>query len=109
MLRLILLVSSLAVVPPRQPPRDAWFGTDKLKHFFIAAFTQSVAYSGLRLVGASHGAALAGATGAAVTVSLGKEFYDKPRTGLFSGRDLAWDAVGVGTASLMLRHTRRER
>ena len=89
------------------PPRDSWFGADKLKHFFVAAFTQSVTYNALRLSGAGHGISLAGASAATATVSLGKEFHDRRRSNLFSVRDLVWDAAGAGTATFVLERSRR--
>ena len=30
------------------PPPDKWLGSDKLKHFFMAAFTRTVSYSALQ-------------------------------------------------------------
>jgi putative lipoprotein len=89
------------------PPRDSWFGADKIKHFFVAAFTQSVAYNALRLSGARHGVSLAGASAATATISLGKEFYDRRHSSLFSVRDLVWDAAGAGTATFVLERSRR--
>ena len=35
-------------------PPDHWFGSDKLKHFFMAAFTQSVAYSAFQAARVRH-------------------------------------------------------
>ncbi len=88
-------------------PGERWFGPDKVQHFFAAAFVQSVSYSGLRAANLSHGRALTGATVTSATVSLGKEVYDLRRGGIFSGRDLVWDAGGIGAATLLLDRTRR--
>jgi hypothetical protein len=38
---------------------------------------------------------------------VGKELRDRRVTGLFSVRDLAWDAAGAGSMSLLLSHTAR--
>ena len=56
-----------------QRPNDGWFGADKVKHFFSAAFVQSVAYSATRAAGVSHGTSLAVATGVTAGASVGKE------------------------------------
>lgn len=84
--------------------RQSWFGADKIKHFFIAAFVESVSFSALRLAGANRNTALAGAVGATAGISLGREFYNRRTTG-FSAPDLAWDAAGAGAAFLLLKHT----
>lgn len=89
------------------PPRDSWFSADKIKHFFLGAFVQSVTYSALRATGVDHRSSLLGATGGSVVVSVGKEVADARRGGLFSRRDLVWDAAGAGTATLLLTRTER--
>ena len=107
-MRGLMLVFTLAGGPARAPA-DAWFGEDKLKHFFTAAFVQSFGYGALRATGAPHGAALAGATGATLTVSVGKELWDARGHGTPSARDLAWDALGAGAATTLLVRTERRR
>jgi uncharacterized protein YfiM (DUF2279 family) len=89
------------------PPPDRWFGADKLKHFFISAFIQSVAYSALRAADARHDASLAGATAVTAAFAVGKEIADWRARREFSVRDLAWDAAGAGAATLLLSHTQR--
>jgi uncharacterized protein YfiM (DUF2279 family) len=86
---------------------DGWLSADKLKHFLTSAFVQSLAYGSLRGVGANHGVALAGATVTTAAVGVGKELYDARTGGDPSVRDLAWDAAGAGTVSLLLAHTAR--
>ncbi|HXT17949.1 MAG TPA: hypothetical protein VN706_20125 [Gemmatimonadaceae bacterium] len=88
------------------PGGDRWFSADKAKHFFAAAFVQSVSFSALRAVGASHGASLAGATFLSAGVSVGKELRDRKTGGDPSLKDLAWDAAGIVAASALLGHTR---
>jgi uncharacterized protein YfiM (DUF2279 family) len=83
-------------------PPDHWFGPDKLKHFFLAAFTQSVTYSALQLAGVRHDHALASAWVVTAGVSVGKELHDRKVTGLFSARDLVWDAAGAGAATAVI-------
>ncbi len=98
-----LLVLALQV----QPPADRWFSPDKIKHFFMAAFVQSVSYSALRATRLGHQSSLVGASAGTVAFSIGKELADARRTGLFSKRDLAWDAAGIGASTLMLERTAR--
>ena len=86
---------------------DRWLGSDKIQHFFTSAFVQSVGYGTLRSTGLSHGAALAGASATTAAVGLGKEWRDRDVKGDFSARDLAWDAAGAGSASVLLVRTVR--
>jgi uncharacterized protein YfiM (DUF2279 family) len=88
-------------------PSDAWFGSDKLKHFFVAAFTQSVSYSLLQASGVKHDRALAGAWAVTAAVSVAKEVRDRRSYGLFSVRDLVWDAAGAGVATLIIQRSVR--
>ena len=96
-----LLVLALQAQP------DRWFSPDKIKHFFMAAFVQSVGYSALRATQLGHRSSLIGASAGSVVVSVGKEVSDARRTGLFSKRDLVWDAAGIGASTLMLERTAR--
>ena len=89
------------------PPGDRWFSADKIKHFFMGAFIQSVTYSGLRATGIDHRSSLLGATAGNLAISVGKEMADARRTGLFSRRDLVWDAAGAGASTLLLTRTER--
>jgi putative lipoprotein len=105
MLALVLALQLHA--PGDHPAGDSWFGVDKVKHFFMGAFVQSVAYSAIRASGGSHTASLAGATGATAGVSVAKELWDAHNGGTPSVRDLVWDAAGAGTATVLLRRSVR--
>jgi putative lipoprotein len=86
---------------------DPWFGTDKMKHFFLSAFIQSLSYSVIQVTTrGSRSSLLLSASAASAAVGIGKEIHDSRVKGEFSVRDLTWDAAGIGTASLMLSHTR---
>lgn len=92
------------------PPRftgDPWFGADKLKHFFTAAAVESLAYAGFRATGVSHASSVASAWGVAGIASVGKEVHDLRSYGLFSLKDLTWDAGGAAAASVLITHTAR--
>jgi uncharacterized protein YfiM (DUF2279 family) len=103
MLRLVLLFGLCA--SGDHPGGDSWFGIDKVKHFFMGAFVQSVGYSAVRATGTTHSASLAAATAVTAGVSVGKELWDAHSGGTPSVRDLTWDAVGAGAATLLLRRS----
>ena len=103
----LALALALALQAPATPPKDHWFGADKLKHFFVAAFTQSVTYSVLQATKVKHEPALASATVVTAVVSVAKEVRDRRTTGLFSLRDLVWDAAGAGAATLLITRSVR--
>jgi len=101
------MIVPLALALQLTKPPDHWFGADKIKHLFVAAFTQTVAYNALQAAKVDHGGAMAGAWAVTAAVSVGKELHDRRTTGLFSVRDLVWDAAGAGTAALLLEHSVR--
>ncbi|MEO8880221.1 MAG: DUF2279 domain-containing protein [Gemmatimonadaceae bacterium] len=85
---------------------DHWFGADKMKHFLLSAFVESVAYSALRTVNVRHDPALIGASVFTLGVGVGKELYDHHSYGLFSVKDLTWDVAGNAAAATVLVHSR---
>jgi uncharacterized protein YfiM (DUF2279 family) len=86
--------------------RDSWFGIDKIKHFFISAFIESVSYSALQAARVDRRPAMAGAIGVSAAFGVARELHDKRTPGNhFSYRDLTWDAVGIGAGAVMLKHT----
>jgi uncharacterized protein YfiM (DUF2279 family) len=88
------------------PPRDHWFGPDKVKHFFLGAFVQSVSYSALRAATADRAPSLVAASVATAAVAVGKEVHDRRATGLFSVPDLAWGMAGAGASTVLLVRSR---
>ena len=94
-------------MPPRQAEDDKWFGTDKVRHFFISAMLQSLGYGTLRAFDVRHGSALAGASVITAGFGIGKELNDRRHGRNVSARDLIWDAAGAGVASLLLARTER--
>jgi len=102
MIRSLMLIGLLQV-----GARDSWFGTDKMKHFFLSAFVQSLSYSVIQVTTrGSRSSLVLSASAASAAAGIGKELHDRRVKGAFSVRDLAWDAAGIGTASLLLTHTR---
>ena len=86
--------------------RDSWFGIDKIKHFFISAFIESVSYSALQAAKVNRRPALAGAIGVTAAFGVARELHDRRTPGnRFSYRDLTWDAIGAGAGVVLLRHT----
>jgi uncharacterized protein YfiM (DUF2279 family) len=105
MIAALALGLSVAMSPaPR--PRDAWLGSDKLKHFLLSAFVQSASFSIARLTGGNRGTAQIAGGVAAATAGLWKEFHDRSQNKPFSPRDLAWDAAGALTAAALLNGAR---
>ncbi len=99
--------SFIRPVPKRVVAHDSWFGPDKIKHFFISAFIESLAFSGLQASGAGRGAAFAGAIATTAAFAFGREVHDRRTKGIFSIPDLTWDAAGAGAALLVLQSTQR--
>ena len=87
---------------------DNWFGIDKIKHFFMSAFIESVSYSALQAAHANHRSAIAGAIGITAAFGVGREIHDsRSPHNIFSLGDLTWDAVGAGAGLVLLSHTIR--
>jgi putative lipoprotein len=87
---------------------DSWFGIDKVKHFFMSAFIESVSYSALQAAHVNHRSALAGAIGVTAAFGVGREIHDSrnPKNH-FSIKDLGWDAIGAGAGVVLSSHTIR--
>ena len=99
---------AFAQTPAKSPkPADAIFGEDKVRHFFIAGFVESLALAAAEGAGARRGTAKTVAIGVTAAVSIGRELHDRRTKGLFSVRDLMWDALGAAAAMLVLAHTQR--
>jgi uncharacterized protein YfiM (DUF2279 family) len=86
--------------------RDSWFGIDKIKHFFISAFIESVSYSALQAARVNHRTALTGAIGVSAALGVARELHDKRTPGnRFSYKDLTWDALGITAGAVTLKRT----
>jgi len=85
---------------------DHWFGADKVKHFFMSAFVESITYSALRGAHVRHDPALIAASTLTLGVGVGKELYDHHSYGHFSVKDLTWDVAGNAAAATVLANTR---
>lgn len=112
-MRLFLLVLLCVLIAPlsvygqsRVKPADPIFGVDKVKHFFIAGFVETLTFGGLEAAGANRSASRAAAIGTAAAVSFGREIHDRRTKGVFSVKDLVWDALGAGAALLVINKTR---
>lgn len=102
----LLVAPSLAGAQSRPKPADPIFGVDKVKHFFIAGFVETMTFSGLQAAGVNRSSARGGAIGVTTVASLGREFHDRRTKGLFSVKDLVWDALGAGAALLVINKTK---
>ena len=99
-----LWLALLTLGPISQPARG-WFGPDRIKHFFLSFFVQSASYSVARAANLDRAPALGAATAATAAVAVSKEVWDRKRGSGFDRRDLVWDALGAGAASLLLVRT----
>lgn len=88
------------------PPRLS-VAPDKVKHFFLSAFIQSVSYSALRVGGVEHNRALGTASAATVAIGIAKEVHDARSGRGFDARDLVWDLLGAGAAAAVLEQSHR--
>lgn len=86
---------------------DRWFAPDKVEHFVMSAFIQSVAYSAFRQTGMQHRGSLVGASAVTLSVGAGKELWDATGRGDPSLKDLTADIAGGAAASVLLSQTRR--
>ena len=88
-------------------PGDSFFGVDKVKHFFMSALVQSLAYSVTQVTTrGDRSSLLLSASAATAAVGIGKEIHDRRGNGVFSVRDLVWDGAGAGAATLILMRAR---
>ena len=101
----LILACALPAQAQKLKPPDPVFGVDKVKHFFIAGFVESMTFAGAQAAGSSRSAARASALSVTAIVSVAREVHDKRKKGLFSVRDLAWDAIGAGAALLVVNKT----
>ena len=86
--------------------RDSWFGIDKIKHFFMSAFIESVSYSVLQAANVKRRPALGAAIGVTAAIGVAREIHDKRTPGKwFSYQDLTWDALGIAAGAAMVTHT----
>jgi uncharacterized protein YfiM (DUF2279 family) len=86
--------------------RDSWFGIDKIKHFFMSAFIESVSYSVLQAANVKRRPALTTAIGVTAAIGIARELHDKRTPGKwFSYQDLTWDALGIAAGAALLTRT----
>lgn len=93
----VLLLVLLAATSARAAPGDDWLGQDKARHFGVTLVLGGGGYGAGALVFESTQARLLTGAALGLGVGLGKELYDSGRATGFSGKDLAWDAVGTAT------------
>ena len=104
----LMAIAIMGCAPPRvslSPAPEPIFGVDKVKHFFIAGFIESMAFAGLQAAGSERSTARSAAIGATAVVSFGREIHDRRTKGLFSVRDLLWDGLGAGAALMVINKT----
>ena len=85
-------------MPARQAEDDQWFGTDKVRHFFISAMLQSLGYGTLRALDVRHSSALAGASVITAGFGIGKELSDRRHGRNVSARSCTNFANSTGSS-----------
>jgi uncharacterized protein YfiM (DUF2279 family) len=107
MIRILLVAFSFGSARGDAAPAWPRVGADKVKHFAIGTFTQSVGFGTVRVLGGSNGAALAAATVGSATAAVLKERHDQRAGGTVSRADMAWTMAGAATVSPLLAQVRR--
>lgn len=95
--------------PPERPaPRDdRWLARDKALHFAVSAAIQAGSHALLRASGAGYRDASIGAGAITITTGVAKELWDRADGRFFSTKDLAADALGGGSAAVLVRRVDR--
>ncbi len=88
-------------------PEDRWVAEDKWMHLVASFVVTSISASAARTAGLDARTSLA----AGVVVGAGAGIWKEVRDlhgpqGLFSYRDLVWDAAGIAAAAAVLSQTR---
>ena len=89
------------------PSPDRWLGGDKLRHFALAGMVQGSGFGLATAAGVRRRPALLSASVATAAVSLAKEWHDRRRGGVFSARDLVWDAAGAALWGVLVARSGR--
>jgi uncharacterized protein YfiM (DUF2279 family) len=86
------------------PAQDGWLSEDKFKHLAFSYMITARTFGAARLV-TDHDASVGIAALSGLVAGVGKEIYDRKRSGP-SARDFLWDAIGISAAVLIARETR---
>jgi uncharacterized protein YfiM (DUF2279 family) len=82
-------------------------GADKLKHFLLGSFTQSVGYSTARLAGLDRQRAIAAGSALTIGVATLKEVRDRQGRGDPSLWDAGWTIAGGAAITPLLVQARK--
>ena len=89
----------------RTQQADEWVAEDKLKHLMMSAAVVGFAHAGARTA-TDAGSAVAVAALTGVAAGIWKELRDHRIGRPFSGRDLIWDALGIGLGVALVSKAR---
>lgn len=103
------MIGALALAVVMATQDEPLPGSDKVKHFFMSAFVQSVAFSAARAVRMDRPDAQMIAAIATMSIGLVKELNDRRVGRSFSAADLAFDAAGALAAAAILNGTQGTR
>jgi uncharacterized protein YfiM (DUF2279 family) len=85
---------------------DRWFGEDKQRHFAMSFFVTSFGHAAARMAGLDADVATLSGVVVAGAAGLGKEIHDRRGGGIFSVKDLVWDAAGIAVGAVLVRQAR---
>ncbi|MFO7769200.1 MAG: VanZ family protein [bacterium] len=99
----------LGTLPPSARAQDRWFAPDKAAHFVTSFFLTTAVYTLARdRMEKEH--AIQTAVGVTAGLGIAKEVHDALSSeGTFSGKDLVWDALGIGLGVVIIRQDDRRR
>lgn len=80
---------------------------DKVKHFLLGTFTQSVGYSAARMAGSDRRTAILAGSAVTVGVATWKEVRDRGGRGTPSLLDAGWTIAGGATMTPVLLQSRK--
>jgi uncharacterized protein YfiM (DUF2279 family) len=86
---------------------DAWFGADKVKHFFLGAFIQSASFGVVRATAGNKTTALLVSSSVTAASVAAKEIRDRlTGRGTPSVKDAAWGLAGAAAVSPLMLKTK---
>ncbi|MGB8298304.1 MAG: hypothetical protein WCG85_23015 [Polyangia bacterium] len=102
-LPLAVALTVLFAAPPaaQAAEPDPWFGRDKLIHFSVSFALASNAYADSSAFAKRTSIRVLSGVGVAWSAGIAKELADRYDGGDASWRDLAWDAIGTATGTLV--------
>jgi len=96
---LVVLFASQSAAQAAEP--DPWFGRDKAIHFSVSFALAGNSYADSSAFTKRTSIRVLSGVGVALSAGIAKELADRYDGGDASWRDLAWDAIGTATGTLV--------